>query len=459
MIFKLWEMVIINLKNRIKNIRGNPAQVLVLGFAIIILIGTILLNLPQSSVDGKSIGLIDAFFTATSAVCVTGLVVVNTASHWTIFGKIIIISLIQIGGLGIMTMATMIALILGKKVTLRERLIMREELNQFSLSGLVKLTKYIIISTLIIEGVGAALLAIRFIPMYGTAQGIWFSIFHSISAFCNAGFDIIGNSMVPFVDDIMVNIIISLLIIIGGIGYTVLIDLNTHRNIRRISIHTKLVLLITSILLVLGSMLIFITEYNNPDTIGSLSVGGKVIASIFQSVTTRTAGFNSVDMAGLRSSTTLLMIVLMFIGGSPGSTAGGVKTTTFGVIILAIRAVLKGDKDVEVYSRRISNELIYKALAVIGIGIFVVIIVTMILTITEADHDFLDLFFESASAFGTAGLTRNITPNLSGIGKIIIALTMFVGRLGPMTMAFALTKKEKRNNGYYKYPEGKILIG
>lgn len=452
-------MVIINFKDRINNTTRNPAQVLVMGFAIIILIGTILLNLPQSSVDGKSIGLINALFTATSAVCVTGLVVVNTAVHWTVFGKIVILVLIQIGGLGLMTMATMIALILGKKITLRERLIMREELNQFSLVGLVKLIKYVIISTLIIEVIGATLLAIRFIPIYGTIKGVWFSIFHAISAFCNAGFDLIGESMIPFVDDIMVNLTIGLLIIIGGIGYTVLIDLINHRSIRRTSLHTKLVLLITSILLLLGFIFIFVSEYSNLDTIGGLPFADKITSAMFQSITTRTAGFNSIDMASLRSSTTFLFIILMFIGGSPGSTAGGIKTTTFGVIMLTIRSVLKGDKDVEVYNRSISSKLIYKALAVIGIGMLIIIFVTMILTVTEAGYDFLDLLFEVVSAFGTVGLTRNVTSNLSIVGKIIIASTMFVGRLGPITVAFALTKKERKNKGYYKHPEGKILIG
>ncbi|MBZ2175450.1 TrkH family potassium uptake protein [Schnuerera sp. xch1] len=452
-------MVIINFKDRINNTTRNPAQVLVMGFAIIILIGTILLNLPQSSVDGKSIGLINALFTATSAVCVTGLVVVNTAVHWTVFGKIVILVLIQIGGLGLMTMTTMIALMLGKKITLRERLIMREELNQFSLVGLVKLIKYVIISTLIIEVIGATLLAIRFIPIYGTIKGVWFSIFHAISAFCNAGFDLIGESMIPFVDDIMVNLTIGLLIIIGGIGYTVLIDLINHRSIRRTSLHTKLVLLITSILLLLGFIFIFVSEYSNLDTIGGLPFADKITSAMFQSITTRTAGFNSIDMASLRSSTTFLFIILMFIGGSPGSTAGGIKTTTFGVIMLTIRSVLKGDKDVEVYNRSISSKLIYKALAVIGIGMLIIIFVTMILTVTEAGYDFLDLLFEVVSAFGTVGLTRNVTSNLSIVGKIIIASTMFVGRLGPITVAFALTKKERKNKGYYKHPEGKILIG
>ncbi|MGF7059557.1 TrkH family potassium uptake protein [Brassicibacter mesophilus] len=449
----------INLSNRINELKLNPAQVLVLGFAGLILIGATLLNLPLASIDGKSIGFIDALFTSASAVCVTGLVVVNTAAHWTIFGKIIILVLIQICGLGFMTMATLVALLLGKKITLKERLIMQEELNQFTLSGLVKLTRYVIISTLIIEGVGAVFLATRFIPTYGPLKGAWFSLFHSISAFCNAGFDLTGESIMPFVSDTIVNFTIGLLVIIGGLGYTVYIDLTVNRSIRKCSLHTKLVLFITIALLLLGFIFIFAVEYNNPDTLGNLSFGGKILASVFQSIVPRTAGFNSIDMASVTNATAFLIIIFMFIGGSPGSTAGGIKTTTFGAIILGIISVLKGNDDVEIYKKRIPHLLIYRALAITGIGLLLVIFVTMVLTITESGYSFMDVLFETTSAFGTVGLSRGLTPNLSTIGRLIITLTMFAGRVGPLTMVFALAKKQKENKGKYRYPEERILVG
>lgn len=448
----------IDIKNRIEQLGLNPAQVLVMGFAALILIGATLLNLPMASESGKSIGFIDSLFTSASAVCVTGLVVVNTASHWTIFGKLVILILIQIGGLGFMTMATLVALVLGKKITLKERLIMQEELNQFTLSGLVKLTRYVIISTVMIETIGAIFLATKFIPTYGPVKGIWFSIFHSISAFCNAGFDIIGSSMEPFAESFIVNVTVSLLVIIGGLGYTVYIDITENRRFRKFSLHTKLVLLISGLLLLSGFVFIFLLEYSNPETLGKLSFKGKVFASAFQSVVPRTAGFNSIDMGSITNASAFMIILLMFIGGSPGSTAGGIKTTTIGAIVLGIVAVVKGKTDVEIYKKRIPNEQIFRALAVTGIGFAIVILVAMVLSITET-APFLDVIFETVSAFATVGLSRGITSNLTVIGRLIIILTMFIGRLGPLTMAFAFAKKRSENKGMYRYPEERIIVG
>ncbi|WIV11407.1 TrkH family potassium uptake protein [Proteiniborus sp. MB09-C3] len=444
---------------QMKAIKLNPAQVLALGFAGLIIIGGALLNLPIASEDGESIGFIDSLFTAASAVCVTGLVVVNTAAHWTLFGKIVIILLIQMGGLGFMTMATLLALLLGKKITLKERLVIQEGLNQFSLQGVVKLTKYVIFSTLTIEAIGAIFLSTRFIPIYGIKTGIGFSIFHSISAFCNAGFDITGNSIVPFVGDIVINGTIAMLIILGGLGFSVYADLTSHKGIRKTSLHTKLVLLSTAMLLVIGFVFIFIIEYNNPKTLGSLSFLEKIVASMFQAVIPRTAGFNSVDIGGLTKATSFLIIILMFIGGSPGSTAGGIKTTTFGVIILSITSVLKGNTDVVAFKKRIPYELIFRALAVLGISLVLVVFVTMVLTLTEVKNSFLDLLFETTSAFATVGLTRGITPELSSVGKLILTFTMFAGRIGPLTLGIALAKKQGKDKGSFRYPEEKIMIG
>lgn len=446
------------LKKRLVKLELNPPRVLAMGFGGLILIGAILLNLPVASKTGESIGFLNALFTSASAVCVTGLVVVNTAEFWSLFGQIVIIILIQMGGLGFMTMATLVALILGKKITLKERLIIKEQLNQETMSGLVKLTKYVILATFLIEGIGAILLSTRFIPVYGLDKGIWFSIFHSISAFCNAGFDIIGNSMVPFVGDIVVILTISFLIIIGGLGFSVYIDISKNKKLVRLSLHSKLVLAITLILIVAGTILIYLIEWDNPATLQPLGVKDRVLASFFQSVVTRTAGFNSVDMAKLEDTSVFIMIILMFIGGSPGSTAGGIKTTTFGAIILTTLTVIKGNKDVVAYKKRIPQEIIYRSLAIASVGVFLVTVVSLILTLSE-DATFLDLLFETTSAFGTVGLTRGVTPNLSDFGKVLITLTMYSGRVGPLTMAFAFAKRQKNNSSSYRYSEGNILVG
>ncbi|MEY8304843.1 TrkH family potassium uptake protein [Anaerosalibacter bizertensis] len=446
------------LKRRLRQLELNPPRVLALGFAGLILIGAILLNLPIASKSGESIGFINALFTSASSVCVTGLVVVNTGEYWSLFGHIVIICLIQMGGLGFMTLATLVALILGKKITLKERLIIKEQLNQETMSGLVKLTKYVILSTFAIEGLGALFLSTRFIPRYGFVKGLWFSIFHSISAFCNAGFDITGNSIVPFKGDIVVNLTIAFLIIIGGLGFSVYIDISRHKRFNRLSLHSKLVLVITLILIIVGMILFYIIEWDNLGTLEPLNTKERIVASFFQSVVTRTAGFNSIDMSKMKDTTTFIMIILMFIGGSPGSTAGGIKTTTFGAILLTTFTVIRGGRDVVAYKRRIPQEIIYRALTIASIGIFLVTVISMILTISE-DANFLDLLFETTSAFGTVGLSRGVTPDLSNFGKVSIMITMYLGRVGPLTMAFAFAKRQKNSIKNYRYSEGNILVG
>ena len=444
------------LYNYFKKVELNPPRVLALGFGILILIGALLLNLPIASQDGESIGFINSLFTSASAVCVTGLVVVNTAEHWTLFGQVVIISLIQMGGLGIMTMATIVAMLMGKKITLKERLIIKEQLNQGTMSGLVRLTRYVIFSTFLIEFIGAILLSFRFIPQYGMAKGIWFSTFHSISAFCNAGFDIMGNSIVPYVGDFLVNFTIASLIIIGGLGFTVYIDISQKKSFKKLHLHSKLVIVITLILILMGMFLILLVERDNPDTLANLSTGDKFLAAFFQSVIARTAGFNSVDISKLYDTSIFILIILMFIGGSPGSTAGGIKTTTFGTMILTTIAVVRGNKDISVFNRRISQDIINRSLAILTIGLALVITVSLVLTLTESAN-FLDLLFETTSAFGTVGLTRGLSPNLSNVGKIIISITMYLGRVGPLTMAFAFSQKQKQP--LYKYCEGNIIVG
>lgn len=446
------------LKKRIKELELNPPRVLALGFAGLILIGALLLNLPIASKSGESIGFVNALFTSASSVCVTGLVVVNTGEYWSLFGHIVIIFLIQMGGLGFMTLATLVALILGKKITLKERLIIREQLNQETMSGLVKLTRYVIFSTFTIEGIGALILSTRFIPIYGIGRGIWFSIFHSISAFCNAGFDILGDSIAPFVGDITINLTIAFLIIIGGLGFSVYIDISRNKRFKRFSLHSKLVLVTTFILIIVGMILFYLIEWNNPDTLQTLNTKEKVISSFFQSVVTRTAGFYSVNMSKIRDTTTFIMVVLMFIGGSPGSTGGGIKTTTFGAIFLTTFSVIRGRNDVVAFKKRIPQEIIYRALSIASIGLFLIVIVSMILTISE-EANFLDLLFETTSAFATVGLTRGITPDLTSFGKVLITVMMYLGRVGPLTMAFAFAKRQKNIKENYRYSEENIFVG
>ncbi len=450
-----------DIKGKIGGFRLKPAQILVIGFLAIIFIGGVLLNLPIASQSGKSVGFIDAMFTATSAVCVTGLAVVDTGTHWSLFGKSVILTLIQVGGLGFMTMATMMAIVLGKKISLKERLIIQEALNQNSLSGLVRFSKHIVILTFIVEGLGALFLSFRFIPQFGWSTGIAYSIFHSISAFCNAGFDLIGNGrgLTPYVSDPIVSLVIIFLIIIGGIGFSVVTDLITKKRWNKFFFHTKMVLLITTGLLVLGFVGFTVLEWSNPDTLGSLTTGNKLLAGFFQSTTTRTAGFNTVDFGSMTTASKILTIMLMFIGGSPASTAGGIKTTTFGIIMVTVISVIRGKEETEFFKRRISWNIVNRAITLAIIGILLVISTSMIISITDSQFQFMDLFFEAVSAFGTVGLSLGITSQLSTFAKLLIMFLMFAGRVGILTIAFALAHKQNKTVSDIRYPQGKIMIG
>ncbi|SHJ61223.1 TrkH family potassium uptake protein [Tepidibacter formicigenes] len=442
-----------------KKNRLSPAQFIVLGFAGIILLGALLLNLPIASQDGKSVGFINALFTSTSAVCVTGLVAVDTGTYWTTFGKVIIITLIQVGGLGFMSIATLFAMLIGKKIYLHQRLLIQEALNQYDLSGLVRLTRHILIGTFIIEGIGAIILSMVFIPEMGFLKGLGYGAFHSISAFCNAGFDLMGNfsSLTSYTENIVVNIVIMTLIILGGLGFSVMFDIIKKKNFSKLSLHSKIVIVMSSFLILSGFVLFFAMEYSNPKTLGNLSFKGKILGALFQSVTTRTAGFNTIDLAAMKDSSKFLTIIFMFIGGSPASTAGGIKTSTIGVLILAVITFIRGKEDVEAFGRRISYSVVNKSLGVIAIGLSVVIFMTITLSLTEIKFNFLDTLFESVSAFGTVGLSLAGSPNLSLIGKILIALSMFAGRVGALTILFALSNRKQKN--LIKYPEDKVIVG
>ncbi|WP_102399949.1 TrkH family potassium uptake protein [Haloimpatiens massiliensis] len=442
------------LKNKPK---FTPVQILAIGFAIVILTGAILLNLPIASASGTRTPFIDCIFTSTSAVCVTGLVTVNTSTHWTYFGKTVIMLLIEIGGLGFMSFATMIALILGKRITLKERLVMQEAMNSFSLQGIVKLARYVLFFTFFIQSMGALLLSTQFIPEYGLGKGIYFSIFHSISAFCNAGFDLTGNSLIPYSNNVVVIMTISFLVIIGGLGFFVWAELYNYKRRRKISLHSKVVITATAILLVGGTILMFLFESNNPGTLKGKGILEKMLSSFFAAVTPRTAGFNSISTADMSTAGIFLTILLMFVGGSPGSTAGGIKTSTMGVLLMTVVSVIRGKEETEIFKKRINKEIIYRAFSIVVISLGLVITVTMILSITEVGFPFEYLLYEATSAFGTVGLTLGLTSKLTTIGKIVLALTMYAGRVGPLTLALALAKNKKKSS--IKYPEDKILVG
>ncbi|MEK3658087.1 Trk family potassium uptake protein [Paenibacillus odorifer] len=431
---------------------------MVLGFASIILIGALLLMLPISSTSGNAVSFIDALFTATSATCVTGLVVLDTGTTFTIFGKTVIMVLIQVGGLGFMTMATLFAMMMKRKISLRDRLILQEAMNQGSMEGIVRLIRRVLIYSLVIEGCAAVLLSIRWAFDMPLGKAIYFGIFHAVSMFNNAGFDIFGDfrSLTDYVYDPLVNIVVMFLIVSGGIGFIVMSDLVEFRVKRKLSLHSKVVLSTTAGLILIGALVIFIFEFTNQRTLGNLNFGGKILSAFFQSVSPRTAGANTVDIAGLRQASQFFMVILMFIGASPGSTGGGVKTTTFTIMIGAVIAMLRGREDVVLFRYRLAQERIYKALTLTLLALLLVLTVSMLLSTTE-DSNFLAILFETTSAFATVGLTMGLTPELSIFGKILICLTMFAGRLGPLTLVYALGPKQGKP--LYKHPEGKIIIG
>ncbi|WP_210089299.1 TrkH family potassium uptake protein [Paenibacillus turicensis] len=431
---------------------------LVLGFSGMILIGTFLLMLPIANHTGESLAFIDAFFTATSATSVTGLVVRDTGTFFTTFGQVVIMILIQIGGLGFMTMATLFALVFRRKISLKDRLILQEAMNQGSMEGIVRLIRKVLYYSLIIEGSAAVLLAIRFAVDMPILRAIYFGLFHAVSMFNNAGFDLFGqfHSLTNYVGDPIVNIVVMFLIVSGGIGFIVIADLISYRKNRRLSLHAKVVLSMTAALIAIGFITIFIFEFTNKATLSPLSWGEKLWSALFQSVTSRTAGANTLDIGSMRQATQFFMIILMFIGASPGSTGGGIKTTTFAILAGAVIAMITRKNDVILFRYRLAQERIFKAVTITMFSLFWVIAIAMILSVTEA-APFLSILFEAMSAFGTVGLSMGLTTELSVVGKVFICLTMFVGRVGLLTLAYALGPKKERE--LFRYPEGKIIIG
>lgn len=434
----------------------KPATIIALSFAIAIAVGTLFLALPVARQDGLSHPF-DALFTATSAVCVTGLVVVDTSTAYTTFGEIVILLLIQIGGLGYMTIATAAAILLGRELGITQRIALRESHGQVRLGGIIRLTRNTMIFTLAVETIGAVILSLRFAadPNINGFRAVYYGIFHAVSSFCNAGFDLMGVVYGPFTSithyksDVVVCLTIAGLIIIGGLGYPVVEDL-VRRNKRRLTTHTKLVVTTTAALLAFGMLSFLIIEWSNPQTMGGAPLGEKLLSSFFQSATARTAGYNSIDIGQVRAATLFMLGVLMFIGGSPSGTAGGIKTTTFAIMLVAVYSVIKGRTDSEAFGRRIPAPEVYRALAIAILAAILVMLATMALTLTEpavagpgGASNFLDVHFEVLSAWGTVGLTTGITRDLSALGKIIIIFMMYIGRIGPLTAFAALAIREK----------------
>jgi trk system potassium uptake protein TrkH len=451
------------IKRFLATLYTNPAQLTLFSFFSIIVIGTYLLTMPAATATPSGASMTTALFTATSATCVTGLAVVDTGSFFSLFGQIVILLLIQIGGLGIMTLSTSLTLVFGRRMGIREKVTLQEIFEVPDAQTLRRIIIDIIKFTFWIESIGAFILFFRFIPHYNSFYQTFFAaVFHSISAFCNAGFGLFPDSLVRFQNDWIVNFTIAGLIITGGLGFSVIANIINRSNynwkskkfFRHLNVHTKIVMIVTFLLISLGTIIIFFFEFDN--SLLNLSFGDKILAAFFQSITLRTAGFNSIDFSQLKNITIFMMLIWMFIGAAPGSTGGGIKVSTAGVLFLTLRTLLSGRKDVEVFRRKIPQEIVYKSIAITFVAIMTLSVCFGLLLAAE-DHNFVHLLYESISAFGTVGLSLGVTPLLSDAGRLIIVLLMYIGRVGPLTLAYAIGEKENQIN--VNYPEGRIIVG
>lgn len=444
------------MKKRISSIR-----IIAFGYMLFVLVGALLLTLPFASKSGQSAGFLNALFTATSSSCVTGLVVLDTATSWSFFGQAVILCLIQVGGLGFMTIATMFSIVLKRRIGLRSKMTMVESINNDNLGSILNLTKTIVVGTAITEGIGALILATRFIPEFGTGRGIWYSVFHAVSAFCNAGFDLMGVyepycSLSKHADDPTVNITVMALIIIGGIGFFVWDDIHHNRlNFKKYALHTKIVLTVSAILTFGGALLFLIFERNH--TNAGLGLGQSVLNSFFDSITARTAGFNTTDTAALSSAGRMLTVFLMFIGGSPGSTAGGMKTTTLAVIAISTFNGIRRRQSKGVFGRRLEDDAIHKASSVAFTNITLALVGIVLICAIQPSLNVSDIIFEVVSAIGTVGMTAGVTRELVTASRIVIIFLMYCGRVG--SISFALALMEPRTAPPVKNPKEKITIG
>lgn len=450
----------------------NTSQIIALGFALMILLGGLILWMPLAAAPGETTSFSDAMFTATTCVCVTGLVTVTTFSHWSLFGKIVILILIQAGGIGVVALGSLVFISLHKKISLRNRKLIQESYNVDQMGGLAKLVKRVVFCIFMAELLGTIGYAFRFVPQFGMKKGIWQSVFTSVSTFCNAGVDILGeNSLASYVTDPIVNTVAILLIVTSGLGFTVWWDigerihlvlkkkLSVRRMFRTLRLQSKLVLYTTAILLLGGTVLIFIFEYGNPESMAGMNLGEKLMASLFQSVTTRTAGFFTIDQAKFSNATTSLCLFLMFIGGSPMGTAGGVKTTTIAVLFLSVLSNLRGKRDVEFAHRRIRNTYIRSAIVVVGMGFMVLLSSVILLCAAMPEVPLVDVLYEMTSAVATVGLSRGLTGSLNLAGKWILVFTMYLGRIGPLTLGTAVLMKAEAHSGNAHLAEEDLMIG
>lgn len=439
----------------------NAVPLIALGFLIVILLGSLLLTLPVASASNSRIPWFDALFTSTSAVCVTGLVVRDTGTAYSTFGHVVLLVLIEIGGLGFMTFATLIFRLTGRSITMRERMVMRESMNEDRIGGMVDMVLWAAKAAFCIQLAGAILFCVRLVPVYGVGKGVFFSVFHAVSAFCNAGFDLFGGgrSLTGWSTDFLMNFTAIAMVVIGGLGFGNLRDILKKRNFRKLRLHTKLVLTTYFALLLAGFVLVLALEWSNPRTLGPLNFGQKLLAALFQSVTLRTAGFNTIDQAALRDCTKLIGGVLMLIGCAPASTGGGIKVTTFAITMLTMRMVAKGEKCIVVFDRRIDRELIQRAVAIVGIAIGVAFADVCALSLLQPDASFLDIYYECISAVGTVGISAFGTANLRPLARILIIVTMYIGRIGPLTMALLFNLRQNRAKELLHYPEDQVMIG
>lgn len=456
---------------RKKSIRWNTLQITALGFLGIIFLGGLLLYLPVSNT--RPIAFIDALFTSVTSVCVTGLVTVTPASQFTVFGKVILLILIQIGGLGVIACAVLFFFLLRRRIGLKERVMIQEAYGARQLGGVVRLVKKIIMGTLAVEAGGTVLYAFCFVPEYGMIRGVWYSVFHAVSAFCNAGIDILGeNSLADYSVSPLINMTTILLIILSGIGFTVWFDVMEnakrlyHREVpgrwwfTRLKLHSKLAVITTAALIAAGTVFIFLAEYHNPDTIGNMGVGQKLMAALFQSVTTRTAGFYTFSQEAMHEESKLFCAILMFIGGSPGGTAGGVKTTTFAMLFLACLTFVRGGNDTECMGKRISVANFRTGFCVIMVAFTVFITGTITILAIEPDSTpMVNVIYETASAVGTVGLTADLTPHLSRISQIVLMVMMYIGRLGPLTLVLTFAGKTHPRDKVRRLPAEQIMVG
>ena len=437
-------------------------RIIAMGYLLVIVAGTCLLMLPVASEGGGGTDLLTSLFTATSATCVTGLVVVDTATHWTVFGQVVILLMIQVGGLGFMTMGVVMALWLRKRITLRMRGILQESMNYMQMGGIIRLVKMVYKGTFLIELAGAVLLAIRFIPVFGLGKGIYFGIFHSISGFCNAGFDLMGtysgeySSFVDFHGDVLINLVLMALVVVGGIGFFVWSDLKKNGiHWKRYMLHTKITLFSTAVLLIGGTILFWIFESDN--LLAGMGVKDQFLAAAFSAVTARTAGFNTIDTGGLSNASKMLTSLLMFIGGSPGSTAGGIKTVTTAVLLVYVWSNLRDSKGVNIWGRRLDDDSVRKASNVVVISLVMAVAAVIFICHVQPLLPVEDVIFEVLSAIGTVGMSTGITRDLSLASRIVMILLMYCGRLG--SMSFALSFTERKKVAPVQFPREKIMIG